>query len=623
MQARPDILGHVRAAGRPAGQSPGLLAARDRQALFLRLLRRQLGRILRLVNLEHHGAALSLEAYAVGARSPSPQPGQASVRYEALLSYSRHEPRLELIKWNLERALRLGAFEAAGRPLPVDGFRLRDLRQWANHPAGSPEDNIGSISSYCNCDCEFCYEKGTRGASIALGRAQLSLQEVNTRLRYYSPERQTGLIPSSRLSLEPFANPRCLEILERIHAAAPEEWLNLTTNGSHLTEEVVARLARLRPVMVSISLNAASVETRLCKMRDRPAAAAEVALASPALLQQYHIPFVGSYVPWPSHPLSDMEQMVRLLDRCDAVAARICLPSWTRYSHQAPPFDTSKYWAEVLAAADRLRQEVSIPIRPTPGMYALRTIRPVVQGTTKHSPAAEAGFRYGDLILALDGEPVHTRPELLRWLAARFQDARIARSRFTVQRGEECLEIEVPHPADSASLRYPYSELARPCGQGAGGRAGPSVAWAAALGLQLADGPELTSFVRLKEIVEEYPGRRVLLLISELMQSCFYEGLGLLGDLAAFVDRVELYVRKAPPEYWGGNIIVGDLWMVRDLVQATRSWIESNGVRPHVVIAPSSFLSAGGRDLAGECYLEFERELGIELRLLPCFRIVI
>jgi hypothetical protein len=69
--------------------------------------------------------------------------------------------------------------------------------------------------------------------------------------------------------------------------------------------------------------------------------------------------------------------------------------------------------------------------------------------------------------------------------------------------------------------------------------------------------------------------------------------------------------------------MVGDLWTVQDLTEQAAAWIEQNGVRPDVVIVPSSFLNQAGRDLVGQCYLEFERELGIELRLLSCYRVVL
>jgi uncharacterized Fe-S cluster-containing radical SAM superfamily protein len=606
----------MRPENRPAERTASSRSAhRDRAGECARLLGRQLQRLLRLVDLEVKGKAVQASSFVLGRNGSRHQvvPDVRQVRYEALLSYSRNDPRLELIAKGLERAVHWGRFHHNGEPLPIDGFRLRHLAQWSHYPISSLEDNVGSISSYCNCDCEFCYEKGTRGAGIAFGRAQLSQRELETRIKYYSTEKRTGLLPSSRFSLEPFANPHCIEILERIREAAPMDQINLTTNGACLTESMVERLTGLRPILMTVSMNAASVALRLRTMRDRRRQDAKIALDSIPLLRRYEIPFLGSYVPWPSKPLSDMENMVRLLDRHDAVVARICLPSWTSYSHDKIPFDTADYWARILDTVERLRQEVDIPIHLMPNMYQLRTLRPLVQGTIKHSPAAQAGFQYGDLILEIEGQPVYTRPEVAGWLRTRFDDQEVKRTHFLVERAGERIEIEVPHP-ELEQLSYPYYWLAQP---------DAPRTWAGALGIHLADGFDMTSFMRLKEIVEEYPGKRILLFISELGESYFFEGMRMLGEVGKFVDTADLYVEKLWPRFWGGNVIIGDLWTVHDLIEQTRAWIGHHGVRPDVIVVPGSFLSGGGRDLLGRCYLEVERALDIELRLLRCRRIAI
>ncbi|MBN1461332.1 MAG: radical SAM protein, partial [Armatimonadetes bacterium] len=520
---------------------------------------------------------------------------------------------LELIAKTLGRALQFGEFRNGAGPVSVDSFRLRDLAQWSNYGVASLEANIGSISSYCNCNCEFCYEKGTRGAGIAFGRTQLSRSELETRIRHYSTETKTGLLPSSRFSLEPFANPHCLEMLERIRAAAPGEQISLTTNGSRLTEDVVARLARLRPILVTVSMNAATPELRRLTMRDRDPEGATIALNSIPLLRRYELPFLGSYVPWPSKPLSDLADMVRLLDRYDAVVARVCLPSWTDYSHTEPPFNTETYWREILGVIKELRQEVSLPIHVMPNMYEFRTLRPLVQGTIKHSPAAQAGFQHGDVIVEIDGQPVYTRPEVSGWLRERFDDPEVSRTSFVVERNEERRSLEVPHPP-LAELAYPYYWLAHP---------DAPRTWAGALGLHLADGFEMSSLVRLKEIIADYPGQRLLLFVSPLGEPHFVEAMQLLGELAQFVDTVDLYVETLAPRYWGGNVMVGDLWTVDDIIARAKEWIARQGERPEVIVLPSTFLSPGGRDLLGRPYLEVERALGAEVRLLPCRRIAI
>jgi len=587
----------------------------ERAAQCARLLGRQLARILSLVDVEVLGEAVLPDCYVFGANDGSrPLDGAASpVRGEALLSYSRNEPRLELIARGLARALHFGRFRRDGKPLPIDGFRLGDLARWAGYRVASLEANVGSISSYCNCDCEFCYEKGTRGAGIAFGRAQLSLSELETRTRYYSREKKTGLLPSSRFSLEPFANPHCLEILERIREATPGEQISLTTNGACLTEDVVARLARLRPVLVTVSMNAATPDLRLRTMRDRTPEAARIALESIPLLRKHEIPFLGSYVPWPSKPLSDMADMVRLLDRHDGIVARICLPSWTRYSHAQVPFETEAYWGDILRMIDGLRHEVEIPIHTMPNMYQVSTLRPLVQGTIKHSPAAQAGFQYGDVILQVEDQPVYTRPEVSGWLRARFDDPEVSRTRFVVERGGERIAIDIPHPALS-ELTYPYYWLAHP---------DAPRTWAGALGIHLADGFDMTSIMRLKEIVEEYPGKRILLFVSELGGPHFLEAMNLLGEAGRFVDAADLYVEKLQPRFWGGNVMIGDLWTVHDVIEQAREWIARQGESPEVIILPSTFLSGGGRDLLGLPYLEVERTLDVEVRLLACRRIAI
>ena len=89
-----------------------------------RLLSRQLGRILRLVDVELHGAVVDVDGFALGSRL-EPElsiPVDQRVRYEA---------RLEVIQKGLQRALHLGRFLRNEEALAADGFRLRDLTQWA------------------------------------------------------------------------------------------------------------------------------------------------------------------------------------------------------------------------------------------------------------------------------------------------------------------------------------------------------------------------------------------------------------------------------------------------------------------------------------------------------------
>ncbi|MBU7047249.1 MAG: hypothetical protein HXS54_12520 [Theionarchaea archaeon] len=70
--------------------------------------------------------------------------------------YLRTEPRIWLIKRQLEQILKLVDLEKDGKVVDVDGFRLKNLSQWADHKSSLYSD-IGSVSGYCNADCILSY----------------------------------------------------------------------------------------------------------------------------------------------------------------------------------------------------------------------------------------------------------------------------------------------------------------------------------------------------------------------------------------------------------------------------------------------------------------------------------
>ncbi|MFM1873572.1 MAG: hypothetical protein RL398_2994 [Planctomycetota bacterium] len=73
----------------------------------------------------------------------------------------------------------------------------------------------------------------------------------------------------------------------------------------------------------------------------------------------------------------------------------------------------------------------------------------VVIGLSQMSPWRRAGIRFGDLITAIDGQPI-THPETL--LAA-LRDEELERASLTVRRGTESLALEVAMSARRATLR--------------------------------------------------------------------------------------------------------------------------------------------------------------------------
>ncbi len=100
---------------------------------------------------------------------------------------------------------------------------------------------------------------------------------------------------------------------------------------------------------------------------------------------------------------------------------------------------------------------------------------PVIGRTLEGSPSDRAGLRAGDRIVALDGRPVETWPEVVEWIVARPGQP----VRFGIERGAERLELSiVPEPVE--------------VGEQVVGRIGAErepVEWPAAMQVQLSYGP--------------------------------------------------------------------------------------------------------------------------------------
>ena len=100
-------------------------------------------------------------------------------------------------------------------------------------------------STYCNYDCIMCDHGRTPRRDLP--------DDAWEELPRFMPTLQTLVL----IGGEPLANPRVMRFLREFDAARwPDAGISLTTNGSLLTEAVLARLGRCTFADVSVSLNA-------------------------------------------------------------------------------------------------------------------------------------------------------------------------------------------------------------------------------------------------------------------------------------------------------------------------------------------------------------------------------
>jgi hypothetical protein len=514
-------------------------------------------------------------------------------------AFTREEPRVELIDAMLRSLLDVVDLEFEGQPVRVDGFRLRNLDDWRTVHETSLEQNLGSLSTACNCKCAFCYEDGNPEGLFEKQPRFVSMAEARTRLRYLHDGR--GLFRESKGFFEPLANPDFLAILELIREHEPELVIDVTTNGALLTPETVSRLAELSPVYVNLSLISADPRMRKSVMGDPRAASA---IGAVELLREHEIPFMGSLVPWPEQGLDDITRTIEYLDAHDARVIRISMPGLTRHHPKYEAGTIEPWLPEIVRHVLPLRSRLRTPVIISPYAYVSVSLEPVVEGVIQRSPADEAGIRLGDRLVAVDGTEVVSRTHAASLLKRATE---VGTVEVELERGGATFMARLQEPAREADA-YPYKPRgSRPLDF-------PGLSF----GLCLPGSFHLQYLKQIHAAIQARGARRTLVVVSP-----FYREL--VGELVTGLPLPEgstLDLVVPENQFFGGNVSIGDLWVLDDIARAVQPYLES-AERPDLLVLPSSFLSRWGRDLRGVPYGELEAQLGIEIALVKCERIVL
>ncbi len=521
------------------------------------------------------------------------------VEYHSVKAFAREEPRIELIETMLRSVLAAVDLEYQGKPVRIDGFRLRDAEDWRTVRETSLQQNLGSFSTACNCHCEFCYEDGNPEGLFVREPRFVSLAEAKTRSRHVHDGQ--GMMRETKCFFEPLANPQFLSLLEVVRERHPDQVIDVTTNGSLLTSDVVARLADLKPVYVNLSLISANGPVRRRIMRDRRA---QTAIDAIRHLRAREVPFMGTLVPLPDQGLQDVTETLEYLDAYDARLVRVAPPGLSRYHPSYRPGIFETWVPDLVEHLLAERQRLATPVIVSPFGFASVSIEPIVEGVIRSSPAASAGVRLGDKVTVVDGTKVvsrsHAASLLRRAMRVGVVDVEIAR-------GSKTRRLHLQEPAFDADA-YPH----KPRGYKPLDFAGMS------FGLVLPGSFKLQYVKQIHSKIQERSARHTLIVASS-----FYRELveNLVRDLP-LPDGSSLALVVPTNGYFGGTVNVGDLWVLDDIGDAVRAYVRSHG-KPDLLLIPSSCLSRWGRDLRGVAYTELEASLGIDIALIHCERIIL
>ena len=525
--------------------------------------------------------------------------------FQDVKNASLYEPRIEFIKAQLESLLSVANLEKDGKVVEIDGLRLKNLKDWLAPSACAPIEVFGYAGARCDADCVFCYNKGNP-PSLALGVLRRSaaeeLEEMMTRLKYFSPRSGLSLFPSLGDTYEVLLHPEILAVLRLLRQKTPAVF-RITTNGTLLTPERIDQLATLQPIYLYLSLNSASPSRRHKLMKDKNP---QVAINALPLLREKSIPYATVIVPWPlvslAEMLEDLSNTVTYADEHDSHIIQINLPGYSKYFSSEKLYDLDEVWLAIMAKVRELREKTSAPIVVMPSMaeenrYEERKNRAKIIGLVKNSPGAMAGLREGDEILEVNGLLVSGRPQA-RYLLAMIQESKVESAKVTVKRDGRSLDL-------TESLRdfsYPYSE---------------SVDKHMGI-IMMGTGFRLSYLEKLRNIMDSYKAKHVLFLSSTLVKPSFEQALAESPLFASGQPRIDIEVPSN--NFLGGNVFMGDLLVVQDFIDCIKEYLEKGGKRPDLIVIPSSPFNLGSwrRDLTGRVYLDIEREVGIPVELLDC-----
>lgn len=517
--------------------------------------------------------------------------------YQMVDSYKLTEPRIEMIYRRLAALLQVVEMESSGEPVEIDGFRLREPMMWIS-PVGPAYSELWHISNACNLRCPFCYEEGDpkEGSTLNDPPAMATMEELETRLKYRNPIEGTGLFQPLTYTNEIFCNPLAMEMMERLREVSPGEVFTFVTNGTYLTEAVVARIAKLKPVFFNFSVNSLNPAIRKRRFLDRHP---ERVIHALQLLRKYRLPYLGSLVCWPTIPWEDIKNTVRELDRAGCAVIRFSFSSYSKFL-KTRPFNRQEFWTKGLSVALKLMEEVETPIKIEPYHYMDPTFLANVAGVIKDSPAARAGVRARDQIVKIENHYILTSNHALSALSQTAERSRTVK--ITYRRFIDGQEIESVLDNAASPFGYPYDELLD----------FPGFEW----GLIIVDNLKLSYLKEMRTIIDKHNAKRVLLCSSEIMKPIVLQ---MIEQSQAFQD-IEVLLEVPENRFFGGNIRLGDLLVVEDFVHFINEYKIRSNQPIDLVIIPSSPFSTGSwrRDLTGTPINEIERRVGIKVEFVPC-----
>ena len=438
------------------------------------------------------------------------------------------------------------------------------------------EANILPLTSRCDSACIFCSHQNNPPQVQVLSVGERSLADILNTMQYLDSARPITIGESATniIEGEPTSHREFLTILKTLRQRFPHTPVNITTNGHHLDEALVAELSRLMPVYINLSINSSSINCHRQLMRDSEEKARR-SIASMSLLDAWHIPFSCSMVGMPNITgKDDICQTIRDIARHKADSIQIFMPGFSSHIRKNIFPDPDHIYSQLKELVERISPEIDCPVLLEPSY--VQDLRCIISGVRKNSPAWQSGLRKGDEILTIDDQTPYSRVDAYNRL-----------------NGPGPRSVTY-HPADDNESVIQTVWQNTPDGS-------------CGVTMEYDFDPDRAAYM--KKALMEAPGK-VLLLCSEfaypLMQN-------VLSNMHIANDRYALtYV---PNITFGGTIRAAGLLCYEDYLQAAGHYIETHGL-PKALGIPGESFNYLGFDLTGHHYSEIGQAFHLPVALL-------
>ncbi len=212
---------------------------------------------------------------------------------------------------------------------------------------------------------------------------------------------------------------------------------------------------------------------------------------------------------------------------------------------------------------------------------------------------------FGDVIKSVNGKKASTRTEAQELL---FTECQASQIKVEYERGGKTFEV-VLEGAEADEKNYPY----RPAGY-PDSRAHP-------MGIILIDDFNPMWVVKLLKKLATVKARNILLMTSAIMEPLVASILEVLPGVDKLLGERNLHLWVPEHRFWGGNIIIGDLYTCFDYIEGANDFERERSIKPDLIVIPGSFSPNRNTDLIGVSYSTIEQKTGASVIVAECSQI--